>query len=67
MATRQAGTIHLLRGLETGGSLWSGNMEPLNLPKGLQAPLRPITDSWMPQRRTKQKQAYLVVKEAALS
>ena len=41
MATWQAGTTHLLRGLETGGSRWSGNMEPLNLPKRLQAPLSP--------------------------
>ena len=48
MATRQAGTTHILRGLETGGSRWSGNMEPLNLPKRLQAPLSPRTDSLMP-------------------
>ena len=46
MATRQAGTTHVLRGLETGGSRWSGNMEPLNLPKGLQAPLSP-NDRWL--------------------
>ena len=38
----------ILRGLETGGSRWSGNMEPLNLPKRLQAPLSPVTDSLMP-------------------
>ena len=48
MATRQAGTTHILQGLQTGGSRWSGNMEPLNLSKRLQAPLSPITDRLMP-------------------
>ena len=55
MATRQAGTTHLLRGFETGGSRWSGNMEPLNLSKRLQAPLSPITGSLMPLRENQTK------------